>query len=141
MLVFLIDVWTDHVSIFRLRRQELYHLTALGEWQIVMLYSKVLLWSFPCNLINTYIYPQHIHYQLDVDAYSWINMDVILLILLSFNVLEFCIFGFMILQDCMALLAYEEPETSPMFSLLSMDHRQSVADALNCAILGKRDFL
>jgi hypothetical protein len=39
------------------------------------------------------------------------------------------------LQDCMALLAYEEPETSPMFSLLSMDHRQSVADALNCAIL------
>ncbi len=41
----------------------------------------------------------------------------------------------------MALLAYEEPETSPMFSLLSMDHRQSVADALNCAILGKRDFL
>jgi hypothetical protein len=62
-------------------------------------------------------------------------MDVILLILLSFNVLEFCIFGFIILQDCMALLAYEEPETSPMFSLLSMDHRQSVADALNCAIL------
>ncbi len=41
----------------------------------------------------------------------------------------------------MALLAYEEPETSPMFSLLSMDHRQSVADALNCAILGKREFL
>ncbi len=55
--------------------------------------------------------------------------------------LEFRIFCFMILQDCMALLAYEEPETSPMFSLLSMDHRQSVADALNCAILGKRDFL
>ncbi|CAM6082895.1 unnamed protein product [Calypogeia fissa] len=39
------------------------------------------------------------------------------------------------LQDCMALLAYEDPETSPLFSLLSMDHRQSIADALNCAVL------
>ncbi|BBM98890.1 hypothetical protein Mp_1g16970 [Marchantia polymorpha subsp. ruderalis] len=39
------------------------------------------------------------------------------------------------LQDCMALLAYEDPETSPLFSLLSMDHRQSIADALNRAVL------
>jgi hypothetical protein len=39
------------------------------------------------------------------------------------------------LQDCIALLAYEEPEKSPMFFLLSMDHRQSVADSLNRAIL------
>ncbi|CAM6115219.1 unnamed protein product [Calypogeia fissa] len=39
------------------------------------------------------------------------------------------------LQDCMALLAYEDPETSPFFSLLSMDHRQSIADALKCAVL------
>lgn len=44
----------------------------------------------------------------------------------------------LIMQDCIALLAYEEPEKSPMFFLLSMDHRQSVADSLNCAILGKR---
>lgn len=43
----------------------------------------------------------------------------------------------LIMQDCIALLAYEEPEKSPMFFLLSMDHRQSVADSLNCAILGK----
>lgn len=39
------------------------------------------------------------------------------------------------LEDCMALLAYEEPEKSPMFYLLSMDYRQSVADSLNRAIL------
>jgi len=44
----------------------------------------------------------------------------------------------LIMQDCIALLAYEEPEKSPMFFLLSMDHRQSVADSLNRAILGKR---
>lgn len=37
----------------------------------------------------------------------------------------------------MALLAYEDPETSPLFSLLSMDHRQSIADALNRAVLGE----
>jgi hypothetical protein len=49
-----------------------------------------------------------------------------------------CCFGLLIMQDCIALLAYEEPEKSPMFFLLSMDHRQSVADSLNRAILGKR---
>lgn len=40
-------------------------------------------------------------------------------------------------QDYVALLAYEKPETSPMFNLLTMDHRQSVADSLNCAVLGR----
>lgn len=39
------------------------------------------------------------------------------------------------LEDFMALLAYEEPEKSPMFHLLSSDYRQSVADSLNQAIL------
>jgi hypothetical protein len=39
------------------------------------------------------------------------------------------------LQDCMALLAYEEPENSPLFHYLTDDYRQSVADALNCAVL------
>lgn len=37
----------------------------------------------------------------------------------------------------MALLAYEEPEKSPMFHLLSLDYRQQVADSLNRAILGQ----
>jgi len=36
----------------------------------------------------------------------------------------------------MALLAYEEPEKSPMFHLLSPKYRQNVADGLNRAILG-----
>lgn len=36
----------------------------------------------------------------------------------------------------MALLAYEEPEKSPMFRLLSLEYRQSVVDSLNRAILG-----
>lgn len=36
----------------------------------------------------------------------------------------------------MALLAYEEPDKSPMFHLLSLDYRQQVADSLNRAILG-----
>ena len=36
----------------------------------------------------------------------------------------------------MALLAYEEPEKSPLFNYLTMDYRQGVADALNCAVLG-----
>lgn len=36
----------------------------------------------------------------------------------------------------MALLAYEEPEKSPMFHLLSFEYRQHVADSLNRAILG-----
>ncbi|XP_010923261.1 uncharacterized protein [Elaeis guineensis] len=39
------------------------------------------------------------------------------------------------LEDFMALLAYEEPEKSPLFRLLSPDHRQDVADCLNQAIL------
>lgn len=40
------------------------------------------------------------------------------------------------LQDFMALLAYEEPEKSPMFHLLSLEYRQHVAESLNRAILG-----
>jgi glucose-induced degradation protein 8 len=36
----------------------------------------------------------------------------------------------------MALLAYEEPEKSPMFHLLSPEHRQNVAEGLNRAVLG-----
>ncbi|KAL1542949.1 glucose-induced degradation protein 8 [Salvia divinorum] len=39
------------------------------------------------------------------------------------------------LEDFMALLAYDEPEKSPMFHLLSSDHRQHVAESLNRAIL------
>ncbi|XP_010519102.1 PREDICTED: glucose-induced degradation protein 8 homolog isoform X2 [Tarenaya hassleriana] len=39
------------------------------------------------------------------------------------------------LEDVMALLAYEDPEKSPMFHLLSFEHRQRVADNLNRAIL------
>ncbi|KAF5796934.1 putative transcription factor interactor and regulator LisH family [Helianthus annuus] len=39
------------------------------------------------------------------------------------------------LEDFMALLAYEEPEKSPVFHLLSLDYRQHVADKLNRAIL------
>ncbi|XP_077210550.1 lisH and RanBPM domains containing protein [Tasmannia lanceolata] len=39
------------------------------------------------------------------------------------------------LEDFMALLAYEEPEKSPMFHLLSLEYRQNVADSLNRAIL------
>eukprot|EP00268_Persea_americana_P048587 TRINITY_DN5150_c0_g1_i5.p1 TRINITY_DN5150_c0_g1~~TRINITY_DN5150_c0_g1_i5.p1 ORF type:complete len:216 (+),score=42.10 TRINITY_DN5150_c0_g1_i5:119-766(+) len=39
------------------------------------------------------------------------------------------------LEDLMALLAYEEPEKSPMFHLLNLEYRQSVVDSLNRAIL------
>ncbi|GJN17514.1 hypothetical protein PR202_gb04589 [Eleusine coracana subsp. coracana] len=39
------------------------------------------------------------------------------------------------LEDFMALLAYEEPEKSPMFHLLSPEYRQNVADGLNRAVL------
>ncbi|KAI5007309.1 glucose-induced degradation protein 8 homolog isoform X1 [Hordeum vulgare subsp. vulgare] len=39
------------------------------------------------------------------------------------------------LEDFMALLAYEEPEKSPMFHLLTPEYRQNVADSLNRAIL------
>ncbi|KAK1554861.1 hypothetical protein Q3G72_018450 [Acer saccharum] len=39
------------------------------------------------------------------------------------------------LEDFMALLAYEEPEKSPMFHLLSLEYRQKVVDSLNRAIL------
>ncbi|KMZ72867.1 hypothetical protein ZOSMA_159G00320 [Zostera marina] len=41
------------------------------------------------------------------------------------------------LEDFMALLAYDEPEKSPMFHLLSSDYRQNVATSLNRAILAK----
>ncbi|OIW14826.1 hypothetical protein TanjilG_17051 [Lupinus angustifolius] len=40
------------------------------------------------------------------------------------------------LEDFMALLAYNEPEKSPVFHLLSLEYRQQVADSLNRAILG-----
>ncbi|XP_078171358.1 lisH and RanBPM domains containing protein [Carex rostrata] len=39
------------------------------------------------------------------------------------------------MEDVMALMAYEDPEKSPMFHLLSLEYRQSVADGLNQAIL------
>lgn len=39
------------------------------------------------------------------------------------------------LEDFMALLAYEEPEKSPMFEYLSLDYRRAVADKLNRVIL------
>ncbi|XP_019251337.1 PREDICTED: glucose-induced degradation protein 8 homolog, partial [Nicotiana attenuata] len=39
------------------------------------------------------------------------------------------------LEDFMALLAYNEPEKSPMFHLLSWEYRQQVSDSLNRAIL------
>ncbi|XP_019414974.1 PREDICTED: glucose-induced degradation protein 8 homolog [Lupinus angustifolius] len=39
------------------------------------------------------------------------------------------------LQDFMALLAYKEPEKSPVFHLLSSEFRQQVTDSLNRAIL------
>ncbi|CAO2826464.1 unnamed protein product [Amaranthus hypochondriacus] len=39
------------------------------------------------------------------------------------------------LEDFVALLAYEEPEKSPMFHLLSVEYKQDVADKLNRAIL------
>ncbi|PNY17900.1 glucose-induced degradation protein 8 [Trifolium pratense] len=39
------------------------------------------------------------------------------------------------LEDFMALLAYKEPEDSPMFHLLSLEYRQQFADSLNRTIL------
>ncbi|CAA0843409.1 LisH and RanBPM domains containing protein [Striga hermonthica] len=39
------------------------------------------------------------------------------------------------LKDCVGLLAYDEPEKSPMFHLLSPEHRQHISDSLNRAIL------
>ncbi|XP_062164652.1 uncharacterized protein LOC133871263 isoform X3 [Alnus glutinosa] len=39
------------------------------------------------------------------------------------------------LEDFMTLLAYEELDKAPMFRLLSLEHRQQVADNLNRAIL------
>lgn len=39
------------------------------------------------------------------------------------------------IQDIIALMAYDSPETSPLGSYLSEEHRQSVADSLNSAIL------
>lgn len=44
--------------------------------------------------------------------------------------------SFPLLQDFLALLAYDEPEKSPMFHLLSLEYRQHVADNLNRVILG-----
>src|ERR1044072_2349123 len=42
-----------------------------------------------------------------------------------------------LLQDFMALLAYQEPEKSPVFHLISLEYREQVADSLNRAILGR----
>ena len=42
-----------------------------------------------------------------------------------------------LVQNYMMLLAYEEPEMSPVFELLSINHRQNVADSLNQSILGE----
>ncbi|XP_006838697.2 glucose-induced degradation protein 8 homolog [Amborella trichopoda] len=39
------------------------------------------------------------------------------------------------LEDLLALLAYDEPEKSPMFHFLSKDYRQEVAESLNRALL------
>lgn len=39
------------------------------------------------------------------------------------------------LEDFMGLLAYEEPENSPMFELLNPEYRHNIADGLNRAIL------
>ncbi|XP_039131499.1 glucose-induced degradation protein 8-B homolog isoform X6 [Dioscorea cayenensis subsp. rotundata] len=39
------------------------------------------------------------------------------------------------LEDFMALLAYDEPDCSPMFHLMRSDYRQTIADNLNQAIL------
>lgn len=44
------------------------------------------------------------------------------------------------LEDFMTLLAYEEPEKSPMFHLLSLEYRQHVAESLNRAILAHANF-
>ncbi|XP_061970993.1 uncharacterized protein LOC133693726 isoform X1 [Populus nigra] len=43
------------------------------------------------------------------------------------------------LEDFLSLLAYEEPEKSPMFHLLGPEYRQHVADKLNRAILAHRN--
>jgi len=58
------------------------------------------------------------------------NMAVFSLILLGMKSHS------LLLQDFMALLAYEEPEKSPVFHLLGLEYRQHVADKLNRAILG-----
>lgn len=42
-------------------------------------------------------------------------------------------------ENCLGLLAYEEPEAAPMRSLLSLDNRCSVADSLNRAILEEQN--
>jgi len=38
-------------------------------------------------------------------------------------------------QDVVALIAYEQPEQSPLAHLLQLSHREVVADAVNAAIL------
>ncbi|XP_021758347.1 glucose-induced degradation protein 8 homolog isoform X1 [Chenopodium quinoa] len=40
------------------------------------------------------------------------------------------------LEEFLALLAYDEPEKSPSFHLISLDYRQDIADKINRAILG-----
>jgi hypothetical protein len=39
-------------------------------------------------------------------------------------------------QDVVALIAYQQPNTSPVAHFLSVKHREEVAEALNSAILG-----
>jgi len=39
----------------------------------------------------------------------------------------------------MALLAFEDPESSPFGDLLALSHRQKVASELNAAFLGQQD--
>uniref|UniRef100_A0A803LKF7 CTLH domain-containing protein n=1 Tax=Chenopodium quinoa TaxID=63459 RepID=A0A803LKF7_CHEQI len=39
------------------------------------------------------------------------------------------------LEEFLALLAYDEPEKSPSFHLISLDYRQDIADKINRAIL------
>lgn len=39
----------------------------------------------------------------------------------------------------MALLAFEDPETSPFGDLLALSHRQKVASELNTAFLGQEN--
>mmetsp|Transcript_35759 Transcript_35759/g.101195 ORF Transcript_35759/g.101195 Transcript_35759/m.101195 type:complete len:325 (+) Transcript_35759:335-1309(+) len=43
------------------------------------------------------------------------------------------------LEECLALLAYDNPAASPLGSYLSDEHRQGVADALNGALLQAAD--
>jgi hypothetical protein len=42
-----------------------------------------------------------------------------------------------VLQDVMALIAYEIPENSPLGYFMTADYRDQVATSLNSAMLGK----